>query len=83
MRGVIRVLLTAGLIIALTKSLGARMHLDTALFMRNMSFKSVESINDLLASMDCDDLTEANVRELARFAGTSPKMFKRDYVVVC
>ena len=83
MRGIIRVLLGAGLIIALTKCMSLHMHLDTALFIHDTSFQPIDRIDKLLSSVDCDDLTFDDVRRLASFVGASPKLFMKHYVVIC
>lgn len=82
MKGIIKALLGAGLIIAFTKRIGGEKKLDTALFLRRYSFKTLESMSDLLSSMNTENLTSNDIYRLAAYAGMTPKAFAKEYVVV-
>ena len=79
-RQIVKVLLCAGLVKAVTGQ-GRTYHLDTSLFLNRLNFKTVESMQELLSSMNADDLSRHDIQRLAAFAGMSEKHFMDDFVV--
>ena len=82
MKNIVRVLLCAGLAVLLSYKVGKTMKLDTSLFLNRYHFKTLESMSNLLSSMDVNDLTIKDIYTLSAYAGLTPKQFIKEYVVV-
>ena len=56
-------------------------HLDTGLFMHANANKNLLSLRDMLATMDCDNLTRKDITRLADYMCISRKRFIEDFTV--
>ena len=81
MKPIFKILL-APFAVYLTRHMGAKVTLDTSRYMQRVAFKRLSGVERLLSSMDVEDLTNENIRELAAFAGMNPSTLMKEYCVV-